>query len=332
MTDTPLALARAGDSDAFGELTDPYRRELQAHCYRILGSVQDAEDILQETLVSAWRALDTYKGPSLRAWLYRIATNRVLNFLRDQSRRPQTTSAAALSGFDGSFPADDPSWLEPYPDAILGDDIDRGPEARYDAREAIALSFVAGLQQLPPLQRAVLVLRDVMGLPTSEIADMLATSPASVNSSLARARSGFRPERKPETVPLPRSPQEANLVERFVDAFQSGDLERVIALLADDAKFSMPPEPVEFRGPLAITDFLRSRGFWDQTLLLVPTRANNQPAFGYYLPDPTADIYRVSGLLVLSLEGNQISRITRFADTAVLARFGLPRTLPKTRG
>ena len=324
MTDATLARARAGDNDAFSELTAPYRRELHVHCYRILGSVQDAEDLLQETLLSAWQALDRFDGRSLRAWLYRIATNRCLNYLRDTSRRPKVTN---MPEFSGASPSDEPWWLEPYPDALM-DDIALAPEARYDARESIALSFVSGLQRLPTQQRAALVLRDVMGFSASEIAEMLDSTPASVNSALQRARARVEQLETPDGVPRARSEHEARVVDQFVESFQRGDLEGVIALLSEDAKFTMPPEPVEFRGPRAIAEFLRSRGFWGQGLKLVPTRANNQPAYGYYLPDPNANIHRAGGILVLSVRADRISAMTRFGDRSLLARFGLPRTMP----
>ena len=324
MTDATLARARAGDNDAFSELTAPYRRELHVHCYRILGSVQDAEDLLQETLLSAWQALDRFDGRSLRAWLYRIATNRCLNYLRDTSRRPKVTN---MPEFSGASPSDEPWWLEPYPDALM-DDIALAPEARYDARESIALSFVSGLQRVPTQQRAALVLRDVMGFSASEIAAMLDSTPASVNSALQRARARVEQLEPPDGVPRARSEHEARVVDQFVESFQRGDLEGVIALLSEDAKFTMPPEPVEFRGPRAIAEFLRSRGFWGQGLKLVPTRANNQPAYGYYLPDPNANIHRASGILVLSVRADRISAMTRFGDSSLLARFGLPRTMP----
>ncbi len=208
MDETTLERARAGDGDAFQELVEPHRRELLVHCYRTLGSVQDAEDVLQEALLSAWRALDRFDGRSLRAWLYRIATNRCLNYLRDGTRRPQPTRfSEPRSTSEGLTSSDDPWWLEPYPDVLL-DDVALGPEARYEARESIALSFVAGLQHLPAQQRAVLVLRDVLGFPASEVADMLDTTPTAVNSALVRARGGFRPDRDPNLVPLPRSAQE----------------------------------------------------------------------------------------------------------------------------
>ncbi len=330
MTDATLARAQAGDSDAFRDLTEPYRRELQVHCYRILGSLQDAEDLLQETLLSAWQALDRFDGRSLRAWLYRIATNRCLNYLRDASRRPKVANAPPTGAVAAeSARPREPWWLEPYPDALI-DDVALGPEARFESRESIALSFVAGLQHLPTQQRVALVLRDVLGFSAAEVAEMLESTPASVNSALQRARLGFRPSGNPERVPLPRSGTEADVVERFVDAFEQGDLDRVVAMLTDDARLAMPPEPFEFIGPQAITEFLRSLGFWGQELKLVPTRANNQPAFGYYLPDPNAGVHRASGILVLNLSSDGISALTRFGDRGLLARFGLPRTLPSS--
>jgi RNA polymerase sigma-70 factor (ECF subfamily) len=332
MTDS-LARARAGDSDAFRELTDPHRRELHVHCYRILGSFQDAEDLLQETLLSAWQALDRFDGRSLRAWLYRIATNRCLNYLRDNARRPKVASMPeSRSPSPEAIPSDEPWWLEPYPDSLM-DDVALGPEARYDARESIALSFVAGLQRLPTQQRAALVLRDVLGFSASEVAEMLESTPASVNSALQRARG--RAEHLggiPNRVPRVRSEDEAKTVDRFIESFKQGDLEGVIALLSDDARFSMPPQPFEFQGPRVIAEYLHSRGVWGQELKLVPTRANNQPAFGYYLPDPDPDPdahdHRAMGILVLTVRAEQISAISRFGDRSLLAVFGLPQTVP----
>jgi RNA polymerase sigma-70 factor (TIGR02960 family) len=325
MTEAILARAQAGDGEAFRELIDPYRRELQAHCYRILGSVQDAEDVLQEALVAAWRSIGRFDGRSLRAWLYRIATNRCLNYLRGESRRPQPAGLPDQgAGWTGR--SDQPWWLEPYPDDL--DDLTPGPEARYDARESIALSFVAGLQHLPPQQRAVLVLRDVLGFPAAEAADILGTTQASVNSALIRARASLRPDRDLHDVPVPKSRAEAAIVDRFVSAFERFDLDELVALLTDDARLTMPPEPIEHRGAQPIAGFLVGTHV-GQEIKLVPTRANCQPAFVLYLPDPAAPIWRASGLIVLTLRGDRIRALTRFVDLGLLARFGFPRTLPR---
>ena len=326
MTETTLARAKAGDSEAFRELVGPYRAELLAHSYRMLGSIHDAEDVLQEALLAAWRSIEQFDGRALRAWLYRITTNRCLNFLRGESRRPPTTSMS-FQGTEASR-SDEPWWLEPYPDVLL-DDITPGPEARYDARESIALSFVAGLQQLPPQQRTVLVLRDVLGFPAAQVADILGTSTAAVNSALIRARERLSPGGDPHDVPLPRSSAEAAIVDRFVDALENFDLNRLVALLTRDARLTMPPEPFEFRGPEAIAGFLRELPFWGRELKIIPTRANNQPAFVYYVPDPCAPIWRAGSIMVLALEGDRICGITRFGDHGLLARFGMPRTLPR---
>lgn len=331
MDRTTLQRAQDGDDDAFQQLVQPHRRELLVHCYRILGSLDDAEDIVQETLLAAWRTLGTFDGRALRAWLYRIATNRCLNHLRDGARRPEsqlrTVPAEVTQTLVGS---DEPWWLEPYPDVLL-DDVEPGPEARYDSRESIGLSFVAALQRLPARQRAVLVLRDVLGFSAAEAAAILDTTPTSVNSALVRARDGFRSDRRPDQIRLPRSAHESDMVERFITAFQSGDVEQVVALLTDDARLIMPPEPLECRGGRAIAAFMRELGFWGQDLLLVPTRANGQPAFGYYLPDPNDPILRARGLVVLDIADDRVATITRFGDRGLLARFGLPRTLPRDR-
>ena len=334
-TEATLERARSGDDRAFGELTDPYRGELQLHCYRILGSVQDAEDVLQETLLAAWRGLGQYEGrASLRTWLYRIATNRCLNALRASGRRPRTE--APEPSFLTAEPTrrGEPLWLEPYPDVLLAGlpDAGAGPEARYEAKEAIALAFVTAVQHLPPRQRAVLVLRDVLGFRSSEVADMLGSSEASVNSALQRARATMAsrlpgPDR--ERAPLPRSARERDVATRFATAFATNDIDGVVALLTEDAWFTMPPVTLEYQGHEAIAGFLRDINAWrgPRRYRLIPTRANSQPAFGCYLQDAEAPAFRAHGMIVLTLEGDRISAITRFVDNSNLARFGLPQML-----
>jgi RNA polymerase sigma-70 factor (TIGR02960 family) len=329
-TEATLSRARAGDDEAFRELTDPYRRELQLHCYRILGSLQDAEDLLQETLLAAWRGLEGFEGrASLRAWLYRIATNRCLNALRDIQRRP----LQARTDLPRPTRLGEPLWLEPYPDELLEGIADSapGPEARYEAKESVALAFVAGLQHLPPRQRAVLVLRDVLGFGAAEVASMLDSSQPSVNSALQRARSTLesRQPASPDRAPLPRSPRERELLAEFAEAFENGDIDGVVALLTDDALLTMPPEPLEYQGHRAIDAFLRDRfaTHAGRRVRLVPTRANGQPAFAHYIDDAHSPISHCYGLIVLSLEGDRISALTRFGDSGILPYFGLPRTL-----
>jgi RNA polymerase sigma-70 factor (TIGR02960 family) len=332
VTERTLSRARAGDEAAFRELVDPYRGELQLHCYRILGSVQDAEDLLQETLLAAWRGLERFDGrSSLRAWLYRIATNRCLNALRDKGRRPREVELIA----EPPEPTrrTEPMWLEPYPDALLDRvaDTSPGPEARHEFREAVGLAFVTALQHLPPRQRVVLVLRDVLGFRAAEVADMLETSEAAVKGALQRARATLKARlaaRDRERAPLPRSPRERELVGRFADAVESGDVGGVVSLLTDDAWLTMPPQPFEYQGHAAIAGFLHDRAaLRGLPLRLVPTRANGQPAFGCYLPDAPAGIGRPYGLMVLTLEADRISAITWFGDSGVFPHFGLPRGL-----
>jgi RNA polymerase sigma-70 factor, ECF subfamily len=331
VTEQTLARARAGDEDAFRELTDPYRRELALHVYRIVGSTQDAEDLLQETLLAAWRGLEQFQErASVRAWLYRIATNRSLDALRASRRRPEEERMTQLPE---PTRWSEPVWLQPYPDVLLEGipDAAPGPEARYETKEAIALAFIVGLQHLPPQQRAVLVLRDVLGYRAGEAAEMLDTSEVSVNSLLRRARAAFDsrlPATARERAPLPSSKLERDLVGRFAETVENGDIDGVFALLTDDAWLTMPPEPYEYQGRPAIGAFLNDRAVRrGAPLRLVPTRANGQPAFGCYFPSPPAEVARPYGLLVLTLEGDQISAITWFADSSVFAHFGLPRIL-----
>jgi RNA polymerase sigma-70 factor, ECF subfamily len=332
--DLTLARARAGDEHAFRELVDQYRGELQFHCYRILGSIEDAEDVLQETLFAAWRGLGRFEArASLRAWLYRIATNRCLNALRDSGRRPK--GVPSMVEPPRPTRVTEPVWVQPYPDLLLEGVADKGPgpEARHEARETIGLAFVTALQHLPPRQRAALVLRDVLGFRTAEVAKMLGNTEAAVKAALQRARATLEariPAGARGLAPLPDSPTEREVAGRFADAVECGDTEGIVALLTDDAWLTMPPEPYEYQGQAAIASFLRSRATahgGHLRLRLVPTRANGQPAFGCYIPDSTAAILRSYGLMVVDLSRDRISAITWFADRSVFPYFGLPRTL-----
>jgi len=332
-----IARASAGDQDAFRHLVEVHSRELQVHCYRILGSLQDAEDALQETLVSAWRSLGDFgQRSSLRTWLYQIATNRCLSMLRADSRRPRT--APPLPGVTVPEPAGasaEPWWLEPYPDALLDGLVDQtpGPEARYESTEAISLAFITALQLLPPRQRAVLVLRDVLGYRASEAAEMLESTQESVQSALKRARATVdghladsgraKPPHQPDTT------ADHKLVARLTDALERADLDALIGLLTNDVRFSMPPASLEYLGLdmarriLAAVTFLPGR-----TFRVVPTRANGQPAFAMYMADPDAHVYQGYTLLVVRSEGDRITSMTGF-EASVLPRFGLPQTLPE---
>jgi RNA polymerase sigma-70 factor (TIGR02960 family) len=309
---------------------EQYRVELTAYCYRMLGSV-DAEDAVQETFIRAWRSFERFEGrSSLRSWLYRIATTRCLNALRDKRRRPRAVEPMAEPPEPTRL--SEPTWLEPYPDALLDTVADAapGPEARYELREAVSLAFVGALQHLPPRQRAVLVLRDALGFRAAEVAAMLDTSEAAVKGALQRARAALEtrvPASDPERAPLPRSARERELVGRFARAVESGDVDGVVTLLTDDAWLTMPPQPFEYQGHAAIADFLRDRqALRGRPLRLAPTRANRQPAFGCYLPDPETAIARPYGLIVLTLQGGQISAITWFGDHGVFPYFGLAPT------
>jgi len=329
-----LARARSGDGDAFAELTGPFQRELQVHCYRILGSAADAEDMLQETMMAAWRGLDRFQErSSLRTWLHAIATNKCLNHLRASRGGPLPAPQVPLPEPTRSG---EPLWLEPYPDALLGDlpDAAPGPEARYEARESVSLAFVTALQHLPPRQRAALVLRDVLGFRSTETADVLGCTVDAANNLLKRARATVADHLPPggrDQAPLPGSAREQRVTSRFADAFERGDVAAVVALLADDAVISMPPLPFEYQGRDLIGHFLYAVSFRHGTRRsrLIPTRANGQPAFGQYLSDPHAPIGHAHGLLVLTLADDRVRAITGFTDNSVLARFGLPRTLPE---
>ena len=323
-----LVRARSGDGLAFAELTQPFRRELLLHCYRMLGTIQDAEDLLQETLVAAWRGLDRFEERSgLRTWLYRIATNRCLNALRARDRRPDM--------YTPEVPLPEPSrvveplWLDPFPDTLLSrlPDGAPGPEAALEQRESLRLAFLVALHSLAPRQRAVLLLRDVLGYRTAEVARMLETTEDAVGSALKRARATLATQ-PPDTAPAPGSPAERAVVDEFADAFQRGDVPRVVALLTDGAWLTMPPLPLEYQGPERVAHFLVTIPFRGaRSYRLVPTRANTQPAFGAYLRDAHSPIWHAHGLVVLTLSGTEISAVTRFMDTGLLRHFGLPRTL-----
>jgi RNA polymerase sigma-70 factor (ECF subfamily) len=328
---TRLARAQRGDAEAFAELTEPHRRELQLHCYRILGSLQDAEDLLQETLLAAWRGLERFEGrSSLRAWLYTIATNRCLNALRDGSRRPQPAGQPAAAPGELAESHAEISWLEPYPDQLLEGiaDVAPGPEARFEAKESVALAFVSGLQHLAPRQRAVLVLRDVLGFHADEVAEMLGTSAASVTSALQRARTTLEsrvPARR-ERLSMPLSAAERDLVGRFADAFERDDIDGMVALLTADAVISMPPEPEWHRGREAIGRFLLDRHRSRKSAWrFVATAANLQPAYAYYLRD--AEGWKRAGLFVIGGRRDGIDSVTRFHDGGLLSRFGVPDRL-----
>ena len=321
--------ARAGDSDAFRALTEPHRRELEVHCYRMLGSLQDAEDMVQNTLLAAWRALDSFEErASVRTWLYRIATNQCLSALRSAKRRPAKEVDITETGLPEPTHFGEIAWLEPFPDHLLAlaDSSALGPDAVYEQREAISLAFVTALQLLPARQRAVLILREVLDYHANEVADMLGTTVASVNSALKRARSTVRRREQMPAPPAPESVAEHQLVAEFVRAYQSGDVAALVRLLTADVRVSMPPIPLEYRGVDAVARFY-ANVFRARSYTLVPTRANGQPAFGAYLSTGADGARHAAGLLVLDLAGQQICGLTRF-DNDVMPRFGLPRTLP----
>ena len=329
-----IARARAGDGDAFRELTAPYRRELQVHCYRMLGSVHDAEDALQDTLLAAWQGLGGFEGrASIRTWLYQIATNRCLNSLRSTRRR--TAKEWDIPNIEPPEPNrhGEFTWLEPYPDSLFEGafNVPLGPEARYEQTEAISLAFITALQVLPARQRAVLILREVLGYHADEVAEILQSSVESVTSALKRARASLRrhapsPAERRESL-APESPAEQALVAMFVRAYESGDVDALVALLTADVAVTMPPVPLEWHGRDVVARFYASVFARGPIYHLVPTRANGQVAFGAYLRTPGGGVRHGAGVLVLTLAGDRISAVTRF-DNDMLRWFGLPRSLP----
>jgi RNA polymerase sigma-70 factor, ECF subfamily len=328
-----LDAARRGDEDAYGQLVAAYRAQLHAHCYRMLGSVPDAEDALQEAFLRAWRGLPRFEGrSSFRSWLYTIATNACLKAIE---RRP--TRVLPIDYGPATDPHDAPAkplvesvWVEPYPDETLG--LEEGfavPESRYEQRESVELAFIAALQHLPARQRAVLILRDVLGFSGQEVADVLETTTASVYSALQRAHKTVD-ERLPaqsQQATL-RSLDEAELREvvgGYVDAWERGDVDAVAAMLAEDAIIAMPPMPTWYRGREAVISFLKSRPLsGGRRWRLVPARASGQLAFAHYVWSPGKETFAAHSINVLGLRGNRITEITAYLDAEMFGRFGLP--------
>ncbi|WP_181719165.1 sigma-70 family RNA polymerase sigma factor [Nocardia gipuzkoensis] len=337
MSEELLGRARAGDRDAFTSLVEPHRGELHVHCYRMLGSLQDAEDALQETLLAAWLSIDGFEGrSSVRTWLYRIATNRCLNVLRSSARRPAIPAAPVQSPAATTVSLPEPTgagevlWLQPYPDLLLPELSDRapGPEARYESREAISLAFITAVQLLPPNQRAVLMLRDVLGYHARETAEILGITVDAVTSALKRARATMNTARSLDLPsPAPDSPGERELLERFVTAFTELDVDALIALMTDDVWVRMPPLPFEYRGSDAVHRFFSAiSAHFGRVDRMVPVRANGQPAWGQYIRDQVTGNLHIAGIIVVGLVGDRIHEFTHF-ETTVAPYFGLPRTL-----
>ncbi|MFI5710524.1 sigma-70 family RNA polymerase sigma factor [Kribbella sp. NPDC051620] len=318
--DRRIELARAGDEVAFGELFGPLRGELHAHCYRMLGSDHDAEDCVQETLVRAWSSLQRFEGDSVRPWLYKIATNRCLTLIERRGRRELPT--------DLSAPSTEAVWIEPYPSARMAWTAQLTPEARVLALEGVELAFVASLQQLSALQRAVLLLRDVLAFAASEVAELLDTTVAAVNSALQRARKvvGSAPTQQATLASLGEAATR-ELGRRYLSAWEAGDVEAIVSLLTEDAKYSMPPLPVWFEGVDGIRGFLLD-GPLKQQWKFVPCQANGQLAFGTYMLEDGR--YVPKGLDLLALRGPAIAEVVSFLE-ADFAEFGLPLSLPLLR-
>jgi RNA polymerase sigma-70 factor, ECF subfamily len=330
--------ARRGDREAFQRLAEPYRQELQLHCYRMLGSLHDAEDLVQETYLRAWRGLGSFEGrTSLRSWLYRIATNGSLDALASRARAGRVlteTYGAPSEQMPAGGPATDIPWLEPYPDAAFEGiaDLAPGPDARYEMHEAVQLAFVAAIQNLPPRQRAVLLLRDVLGWSAAETGQLLDASATSVHSALRRARATLRqrfPTGRPGAQPA-LDDRQRRLLERYVRAWEGFDLDGLVALLREDAVLSMPPSRQLYVGRAAIRAFVDS--VWSAARrwhrLLVPTAANRQPAFAQYRFYPELSEWRAFAIQVLTLQEDTIAAATHFFDPSLFAAFGLPAVRP----
>ncbi len=333
-----LEAARGGDEDAYGRLVGPYRAELEAHCYRMLGSGNDAEDAVQEVLLRAWRALPQFEGrSSLRSWLYRIATNACLRAIERRPKRVLPTDyAPAADPHDGNAePVTETVWLEPYPDDRfeLTSSL-AGPDARYEQREGVELAFIAALQHLAARQRAVLIIRDVLGFSARETAEALQTTSVSVDSALQRAHRTVD-ERLPRQSQLAtlRSLGDAALsqvVERYVAAWERNDVDAVVAMLAEDVRMAMPPLPAWYVGRQQVGVFLSGGPLAGATRWrLIPAHANGQVAFGCYTWNEKTQTFLPHGVSVLTLRGKQIEEIITFLTPGAVRRFGLPSTIPR---
>jgi RNA polymerase sigma-70 factor (ECF subfamily) len=331
----PMPLVRDATETDFRRLVDDHRGELHAHCYRMLGSLHDAEDALQETLLRAWRGLPDFGGrSSLRTWLYTIATNVCMDVLSRRSRRvlPMDYGPPSAPATAAGEPLIESVWVEPYPDEALGlPDGPAAPDARYEQREAVELAFVAALQHLPATQRAVLIMREVLGFSAREVADSLDTSVASVNSALQRARRKVDerlPERSQQATRRSLGDERMRaLIEAYLDAWGRADVDALRALLAEDAVFSMPPWPIWWRGGETIAGFSTTAAETCPRTRNLPTRANGQPAVAAFSLDPESGRYTATAIDVYTFEGDAIKEITAFVTPGVFARFGLPQAL-----
>ncbi|MFC7387706.1 sigma-70 family RNA polymerase sigma factor [Sphaerisporangium rhizosphaerae] len=320
-----LAAAREGDGEAFGRLVGPLREELRAYCYRMLGSVHDADDVVQDTFDRAWRSLGRFEDRgSIRPWLYKIATNRSLTLIERRGRRELPTDLSP----HGTSPAE-AGWLEPYPDRLMSWTADLGPEARVVARESVELAFVAALQHLSASQRAVLLLREVLGYGSGEVAELLETTVAAVNSALQRARkavAGLLPETTQQQVLSSLSEAaRREVARRYVAAWEAGDVNAIVAMLTEDAKYSMPPLTAWYEGHDGIRGFL-ARTAATRRWRFLPARANAQLAFGTYLWDEDRGVYVAAGLDLLVLRGGRIAEVVSFLG-ADFSMFDLPAEL-----
>jgi RNA polymerase sigma-70 factor (ECF subfamily) len=334
--DAMLDIQPPANQTEFGKLVQPYQHELQVHCYRMLGSLQDAEDLVQETLLRAWQKLETYEGrASFRAWLYKIATNACLDALDRRPRRvlPQARQPASDPTAPPAPPITEPIWLEPIPDELIAD-VETSPEARYDARESITLAFLAALQVLPARQRAVLILRDVLDMHADQVAQMLDLTVSSVNSLLHRARTtlakNYRAQEIDSIEAAPKDDQMRELLDRYMRAWEAADVDALVALLKEEASFPMPPSPSWFQGKAAFRTFLSglvatiyTHGSWR----FLPIRANNAPAFAWYQRDQITGVHRAFAIQVLTFDGTLIENITTFMNPSLFKYFDLSAEL-----